>query len=523
MIGNFLKQKRLAMGLTQDFVAKQLNISRQAISNWENGSRDINIRDLIAYAKILEISFEDLEVHVNRIDGNSNQDTPKASRRRLPTHFNMEISKTNRIRPTKHIKIEGDKVVGVHILLTSLFFHGKQLTINNCPTALDFLNILYEFGNNEWVESTTNKDSIKLIPQKNPYDITTLNRISRASIGIISSLTYKFHQLLFTFPGGDNFCFRPIDLHLDILSIIANYQYDNIGKLFYSEKNDFLNKNVSFNCYANGSKSVGAFFNAISLAYVYPNEITINGISPDPTISYLVDLLKKSTNRKVKYLTPNKISISKVDTIEISSAELTLPPDMSMLVSYVLLFWDSLNDIIFDNVSINDIPESYLNLFYKLGLSVQENNNTIRFTKKSEIDYEYFEFLRLRGAPFITTDLGPIISEFLASYNVPSIIFDEVFINRFSHVSELKKLGINLKVLDNGALKTLPRTNLPLEKTNKFDLKDIRAGMAILMGINQTNISSATLYNFDQVLRGFGNINDVLKELGYEGVLHGKA
>ena len=106
MIGNFLKQKRLAMGLTQDFVAKQLNISRQAISNWENGSRDINIRDLIAYAKILEISFEDLEVHVNRIDGNSNQDTPKASRRRLPTHFNMEISKTNRIRPTKHIKIE---------------------------------------------------------------------------------------------------------------------------------------------------------------------------------------------------------------------------------------------------------------------------------------------------------------------------------------------------------------------------------------------------------------------------------
>ena len=47
--------------------------------------------------------------------------------------------------------------------------------------------------------------------------------------------------------------------------------------------------------------------------------------------------------------------------------------------------------------------------------------------------------------------------------------------------------------------------------------------MAILMGINQTNISSATLYNFDQVLQGFGNINDVLKELGYEGVLHGKA
>lgn len=236
MIGDFLKQKRLAMGLTQEFVARQLNISRQAISNWENGSREINIRDLIAYAKILEISFEDLEVHVNHIDGNNHQDTPKASRRILPTHFNIKISKTNRLKPTKHIKIEGDKVVGVHILLTSFFFHGKQLTIHNCPTALDFLNILYEFGNNEWVAATTANDSITLTAQKNPYDITILNRMSRASIGIISSLTYKCHQLLFAFPGGDDFCFRPIDLHLDILSIIANYQYDNIGKLFYSEK-----------------------------------------------------------------------------------------------------------------------------------------------------------------------------------------------------------------------------------------------------------------------------------------------
>ena len=57
MIGDFLKQRRLAMGFTQEFVANQLKLSRQAISNWENGSRDINVKDLIAYAKLLEISF----------------------------------------------------------------------------------------------------------------------------------------------------------------------------------------------------------------------------------------------------------------------------------------------------------------------------------------------------------------------------------------------------------------------------------------------------------------------------------
>ena len=66
MIGDFLKQRRLAMGFTQEFVANQLKLSRQAISNWENDSRDINVRDLIAYAKLLEISFEDLEVSLNQ-------------------------------------------------------------------------------------------------------------------------------------------------------------------------------------------------------------------------------------------------------------------------------------------------------------------------------------------------------------------------------------------------------------------------------------------------------------------------
>ena len=45
MIGDFLKQRRLAMGFTQEFVANQLKLSRQAISNWENDSRDINVRD----------------------------------------------------------------------------------------------------------------------------------------------------------------------------------------------------------------------------------------------------------------------------------------------------------------------------------------------------------------------------------------------------------------------------------------------------------------------------------------------
>ena len=194
---------------------------------------------------------------------------------------------------------------------------------------------------------------------------------------------------------------------------------------------------------------------------------------------------------------------------------------MSMLISYVLLFWDELENIIFDNILIKDIPQSYIELFTKLGLKIIEDKHTIQFKKVFQIETEYFEFLRLGAAPFITTDLGPIVSEFLASHNISSILFDEVFIHRASHVAELEKLGIRIKVLDNGALKTLDKLSLTNYQSNTYNLKDIRAGMAILMGIVQLNIESAVLLNFDQVMRGFGNIQTILNILGYDGELYG--
>lgn len=524
MIGDVLKQRRLAMGLTQEYVANQLKISRQAISNWENGSRDINVRDLIAYAKLLEMSFEDLETNLNISDTITENSITETTGCILPKHFNLKLQKRSSDRttvpPKKHIQIEGDKVIGVHILLSCLFLNKHKLVIKNCPTAFDFLNVLYELGNNNWADSYTNEDSIEINSKNTPKDVTSLNKISRASIGIITALTYRYNHLAFAFPGGDDFCFRPIDLHLDILSTVAHYTYNSENKIFYSEKNDLLNKNISLNCYADGSKSVGAFFNAISLAYFYPNEIKINGLSPDPTVSYLISLLESATNRTVQYLSPDKILIPKVDSIEMKNTEITLPPDMTMFVSYVLFFWDELENIIFDNVMIRDIPQSYIDFFTKLGLQIIENQQTIQFKKISQIETEYFEFIRLGAAPFITTDLGPIVSEFLAFHDIPSILFDEVFIQRSSHVSELEKLGIRMKVLDNGALKTLKKITVTNVQSNTYNVKDMRAGMAILMGIVQSNIESASLLNFDQVMRAFGNIQTILKVLDYDGEIY---
>lgn len=59
-LGEVLKQHREDCNMTQEFVAESIGVSRQAVSKWENGTSDPSTSNLIALAKLLQISAEDL-------------------------------------------------------------------------------------------------------------------------------------------------------------------------------------------------------------------------------------------------------------------------------------------------------------------------------------------------------------------------------------------------------------------------------------------------------------------------------
>ena len=59
-LGEVLKQHRTDRNMTQEFVAEAIGVSRQAVSKWENGTTDPSTSNLIALAKLFEISAEEL-------------------------------------------------------------------------------------------------------------------------------------------------------------------------------------------------------------------------------------------------------------------------------------------------------------------------------------------------------------------------------------------------------------------------------------------------------------------------------
>lgn len=59
-LGEVLKQHREECKMTQEFVAESIGVSRQAVSKWENGTSDPSTSNLIALAKLFNISTDEL-------------------------------------------------------------------------------------------------------------------------------------------------------------------------------------------------------------------------------------------------------------------------------------------------------------------------------------------------------------------------------------------------------------------------------------------------------------------------------
>lgn len=59
-LGKKIKQLRKFSGMTQEQLAEKLNISRQALSKWENGSSMPDVESVVRISKLFQISLEEL-------------------------------------------------------------------------------------------------------------------------------------------------------------------------------------------------------------------------------------------------------------------------------------------------------------------------------------------------------------------------------------------------------------------------------------------------------------------------------
>ena len=59
-LGEVLKRHRTECRMTQEFVAESIGVSRQAVSKWESGQSDPSTTNLMALAKLFQVTPEEL-------------------------------------------------------------------------------------------------------------------------------------------------------------------------------------------------------------------------------------------------------------------------------------------------------------------------------------------------------------------------------------------------------------------------------------------------------------------------------
>ena len=122
-MGTFIKEQRMALGMTQQQLAEQLHITNKAISRWETGNAYPDISLLDDLAAVLSVSVEEL-CRGERIA------LPSADTNTLLSDVITEVRQQKKDRAAKWLRILCLSIFSV-ILLAFLFFTGAFLFIQN--------------------------------------------------------------------------------------------------------------------------------------------------------------------------------------------------------------------------------------------------------------------------------------------------------------------------------------------------------------------------------------------------------
>ena len=395
------------------------------------------------------------------------------------------------------IEVSGSKNAALPILVSSILSE-EDLIISNLPVLDDIKNmkkLLLEYGVNiiEKKEHTI-FNSKQLLNKEADYDIV---RKMRASILILGPLLSRLKRATISLPGGCAIGTRPIDFHLDGLSRLgAKFTIEN-GFVKAEAPNGLIGNNINLSF-----PSVGATENILMSAVLAKGETVINNAAKEPEI---IDLAKclKSMGSKITGEGTEQIKINGVN--KLNKTYHKIMSDRIVAGTYVIAAMILNKEFIINNVDPSHLT-SLVSLLKSMGGNLEINVNSILIKPSLKLKGAKVETAPYPGFP---TDLQAQVMTLMSIVNGNSQIKENIFENRFMHVSELNRLGASIKVKKDTAY---IRGNREF-KGAQVMASDLRASVSlILAGLAATGKTIINrVYHLD---RGYEKIEETLGKCG---------
>ena len=407
----------------------------------------------------------------------------------------LEVFGANKLKG--EINISGSKNASLPILAATLLTN-KKVYLDNLPKVKDIetmINLLRSLGS----KTKFNKKNLVVDNFKQNKNFASYNLVKtmRAGILVLGPLLAKFGRAKVSLPGGCAIGTRPVDLHLKALSKLG-VKYKIIqGYIHATAPKGLIGTKITFS-----KISVGATENLIIAATLAKGTTILKNCAIEPEIKDLTNFLIK-LGCNLKWLSNRTIRIKGVkNTHEIKYSVMF---DRIEAGTYLVAAAATEGNLRIKKV-IPEIIKTEINILKKIGAKIVVKKNQIHIYGNKKIRNTNIKTAPYPGFP---TDLQAQIMVLLCKANKKSLIKEDIFENRFMHVSELNRMGAKILIKGNKAL---------IEGNIKFTAAelmatDLRASVSLILAALTTRGKSIInrIYHLD---RGYENIEKKLKGVG---------
>ena len=401
-------------------------------------------------------------------------------------------------------------------ILSAVLLTSEKITISNIPDIKDVNKLIELLGDMGVTVERLDADTYTFEAANidleffHSEEFKSKGGSLRGSIMIVGPLLARFGKASIPKPGGDKIGRRRLDTHfLGFEKLGARFDYNPEDGFFKVDASDLKGTYILLD-----EASVTGTANIVMAAVLAKGITTIYNAACEPYLQQLCKMLNRM-GAKITGIGSNLLTIEGVT--ELHGTEHRMLPDMIEIGSFIGLAAMTGSEITIKNVQYKElgiIPDT----FRRLGIKLELRGDDIFIPAQDHYEIESFidgSIMTIADSPWpgFTPDLISIVLVVATQAKGSVLIHQKMFESRLFFVDKLLDMGAQIVLCDPHRATVMGLDKQVQLRGISMTSPDIRAGVSLLIAALSAQ-GQSTIYNIEQIERGYQHIDERLKALG---------